>query len=286
MTAGGYVDHEAASGTFSIPPEHALTLTEPDDSNYMAAFLCWIPSLGGVVNQVIESFQSGGGVPYEYYGGDGLEAIGNGNKPMFLNDYVSKWIPAIPDMSRKLESGGKIADIGCGLGWSSISLAKGYPTVHIDAFDNDEESIDQAIRNAEQNGVSDQVQFHLVGAEQISTRTRYDLVTAFECIHDMAYPVKALAKMKEILASDGSVLLSEEAVGDSLEENKNFFGHLMYNFSVLHCLPQTMVFPDSAAIGTVMRPSILKDLSAQAGFSDFEILPIENAFWRFYLLNP
>jgi len=101
----------------------------------------------------------------------------------------------------------------------------------------------------------------------------------------MAYPQIALSKMRDMLAEDGAVLISEEAVGDNLEENKNFLGHMMYNFSVLHCLPQSMVFPDSAAIGTVMNPSRLRKLAAEAGFSKFEVLPVENDFWRFYQLK-
>lgn len=129
------------------------------------------------------------------------------------------------------------------------------------------------------------VTFHAMSVEEIPLNGKYDFITAFECIHDMAYPLEALSKMKELLSDDGTVLISEEAVGDSLEENKNFFGHLMYNFSVLHCVPQSMVFPDSAAIGTVMKPSTMKILSEEAGFTDFKILPIENAFWRFYLLK-
>ncbi len=102
----------------------------------------------------------------------------------------------------------------------------------------------------------------------------------------MAYPVKTLIRMCELIESDGAVLISEEAVGDSLEENINFFGHLMYNFSVLHCLPQAMIYPDSAGSGTCMKPSDLKNYSRDAGFIHFEVLPIENPFWRFYRLNP
>ncbi len=285
MAAGEYIDHDSESDTFSIPPEYALALTEQDNPYYMAAFLCWIPSLASVISPLINAFRTGEGIPYEKYGEDGLEAIGQGNKPMFINDYVSNWIPVIPNMKGKLESGARVADIGCGLGWSSISLAKGFPAISVDGFDNDMASVEKANNYAEKEGVSNRVIFHAMSVEEIPLNGKYDFITAFECIHDMAYPLEALSKMKELLSDDGTVLISEEAVGDSLEENKNFFGHLMYNFSVLHCVPQSMVFPDSAAIGTVMKPSTMKKLSEEAGFTDFKILPIENAFWRFYQLK-
>lgn len=249
LAAGAYIDHDPETGKFSIPPEHALALTRQDNPYYMAAFLCWIPSLAGVVKPVIEAFKTGNGVPYEAYGEDGLEAIGQGNKPMFINDYVSCWIPAKHNVKGILDSGARVADIGCGYGWSSISLAKGFPKIKVDAYDSDRASIEQANKNALKEGVSEQLAFHDVAVE------------------------------------DGAVLISEEAVGDNLEENKNFLGHMMYNFSVLHCLPQSMVFPESAAIGTVFKPSRIKELAVEAGFSKFEILPVENDFWRFYQLK-
>jgi 2-polyprenyl-3-methyl-5-hydroxy-6-metoxy-1,4-benzoquinol methylase len=285
MAAGEYIDHDPATGKFSIPSEHALALTRQGNLHYMAASLCWIPSMAGVVNRVIEAFQTGEGVPYDAYGEDGLEAIGQGNKPMFVNDYVTCWIPAMQDMKAKLDAGARVADIGCGLGWSSITLAKEFPNVRIDAYDPDQASIKQARVNARVEGVSGQLTFHEMPVENIPLNGKYDFITAFECLHDMPYPEKALRKIKDMLADDGAVLISEEAVGDNLEENKNFIGHLMYNFSVLHCLPQSMVFPGSAAIGTVFKPSLLREMAEKTGFLRFEVLPIENSVWRFYQLS-
>ena len=273
MAAGSYIDHDPETGKFSIPQEHALALTRQDNPYYMAAFLCWIPSLADVVKPVIKAFKTGEGVPYEAYGEDGLEAIGQGNKPMFINDYVTCWIPAMLNMKEKLESGARVADIGCGYGCSNISLAKGFPKVKVDAYDSDQASIDQANKNALEEGVSDQLAFHDTAVEDIPLNGKYDLITAFECLHDMAYPETALRKMKEMLAEEGAVLISEEAVGDNLEENKNFLGHLMYNFSVLHCLPQSMVFSDSAAIGTVFNPSKIKELDLRQDFQSLKFCP-------------
>lgn len=286
MAVGGYLEYDGQTGKFSLPAEHAAVLVNRDHPAYAGAFLYWVPSLAGVLEPLIEAFRSGGGIPYEAYGSAALEAIGMGNRPMFVNDYVAKWIPTMPDIEARLQAGGRVADIGCGVGWSSIALAQGFLNVRIDALDLDEASIEQARDNAKQAGVADRISFHLAPAEEAPLTGPYDLVTAFECIHDMAYPVQALRRMHELVEPTGAVLIADEAVGDSLEENRNFLGHLMYNFSVLHCLPQAMVFPDAAGTGTVIRPSVLRGYAKEAGFTRVDVLPIENPFWRFYRLRP
>jgi len=131
-----------------------------------------------------------------------------------------------------------------------------------------------------------QVKFHRSAAEDAKLEGPYDLVTVFECLHDMAYPVKALSKIREITAKDGAVFIADEAVSDNLSDNYNIIGRYNYNCSVLHCLPQSMVFPDSAAIGTIMGPEKLRKFASVAGFRKVDILPIENLLWRFYRLTP
>ncbi len=286
MAVGGYLDHEATTGRFSLAPEQAVVLLDRNNQAYAVPFLCFIPSVANILTPLMEAFRSGGGVPFEAYGADMLEAIGMGNRPMFVNDYVSKWIPAMPDIKTRLQAGGRVVEIGCGVGWASISLAQGFPNIQIDAVDVDAASIKQAQHNAQQAGVADRIVFHLASAEEAPLSGSYDLVTAFEVIHDMAYPVKALRRMHELATPDGAVLIADEAVGESLEENHNFLGHLMYNFSVLHCLPQAMAYPEAAGTGTVMRPSTLRNYALKAGFKRIDVLPIENPFWRFYRLTP
>jgi 2-polyprenyl-3-methyl-5-hydroxy-6-metoxy-1,4-benzoquinol methylase len=205
---------------------------------------------------------------------------------MFVNDYTSSWVPAMPDVESKLKQSGRVAEVGAGVGWSSISMAKGFPKVKIDSIDIDGESIRQAKANAQKAGVADRITFHHSPIEKVGLTGSYDLVTAFECLHDMAYPIDALKKMRELAGTTGTVLIADEAAGDSLEENCNFLGHLFYNFSVLHCLPQAMVFPGAAGTGTAIRPSKVQEYARAAGFQGVEVLPIENPFWRFYRLTP
>jgi 2-polyprenyl-3-methyl-5-hydroxy-6-metoxy-1,4-benzoquinol methylase len=285
MAVGGYLDYVTSSGKFAMPEEHSAVLVDEDHAAYITPFTQWIPSFASILPALMDAFRTGGGVPFESYGQDTLDAIGLGNRPMFINDYVSKWIPAMPDVHEKLKAGGRVLEIGCGVGWSSISLAAGFPNARIDGLDIDVESIRQAKANAQIEGVSKQVEFHAEPIEKTSLTGPYDLVTAFECLHDMPYPIEALAKMRELAGDAATVLVADEAANDTLEENSNFLGHLFYNFSVLHCLPQALVFPDAAGTGTVIKPSTLKKYANEAGFRSVEVLPIENAFWRFYRLR-
>jgi 2-polyprenyl-3-methyl-5-hydroxy-6-metoxy-1,4-benzoquinol methylase len=285
LHVGDYLEHDAASGRFRLPEEHAVALLDRDSPSYAAAFFCFIPSFARVIEPLMEAFRTGSGVPYAAYGTDTLEGIGGGNRPMYLHDYVARWLPTMPDIDRRLRAGGRVAEVGCGTGWSSISLALGIPTVRIDALDVDEASIAEARRNAVESGVADRITFHRAAVEEAGLGGPYDLVTAFECLHDMPYPVTALRGMREWLAPGGAVLIADEAVEDTLEGNRNFLGRLNYNFSVLHCLPQAMVFPGAAGTGTVIRPSILRRYAEEAGFSRVDVLPIENPLWRFYRLT-
>lgn len=287
MAAGNYIDYDPKSKQFSLSPEHSMCLANQDSAAYTLPFVAWIPSVARVLPGLMNSFRNGGGVPYDEYGDDArVDGIGVANRPLFVNEYVSKWIPTMPDIEERLMNGARVADIGCGIGWSSIILARGFPNIQIDALDGDKASIIEARRIARENGVEDRVTFHASMMEESNLQGPYALVTAFEVVHDMPYPVKGLSRMHEIVADDGAVLLAEEAVGDTLEENQNFLGHLMYNFSTLHCLPQSMAFADSAGIGTVMGPSKVRRYAEDAGFSKVDILPIENPLWRFYRLTP
>jgi SAM-dependent methyltransferase len=285
MAVSEYLDADTGGTRFTLSPEHAAVLADREHPAYMAAFPCFVPSLARTLDPLMAAFRDGGGVPYEAYGRDVVEGIGLGNRPMFMHDYVARWLPAMPDVQQRLAAGGRVADIGCGTGWSSIALALGYPSARIDAVEPDVASVAEARRNAIRLGVSGRIVFHTATAEEAALAGPYDLVTAFECLHDMAYPVPALRRMRDLAGPSGAVLVADEAVGDTLDENRSFVGRLNYNFSVLHCLPQAMVFPDAAGTGTVIRPSVLRAYARDAGFASVDVLPIEHPLWRFYRLT-
>jgi 2-polyprenyl-3-methyl-5-hydroxy-6-metoxy-1,4-benzoquinol methylase len=235
---------------------------------------------------VLEAFRTGGGVPYPEYGEDMRVGIANANRPMFVNFMGTEWLPAIPDVHERLQADppARVADVGCGAGWSSISIARAYPKARVDGFDLDEDSIAEAKANAEAEGLADRVTFQVRDAADPELSGRYDLAIAIECVHDMGRPVEALEAMRSMAGEDGAVLVVDERVGEDFVAPSDEIERLMYGYSILHCLPVGMAEQLSAATGTVMRPATLRRYATKVGFSGVEILPIENELWRFYRL--
>jgi ubiquinone/menaquinone biosynthesis C-methylase UbiE len=178
-----------------------------------------------------------------------------------------------------------VADIGCGTGWSSIGMALAYPKIHVDGFDMDGASITDARKNAKQADLNERVRFETRDASDPALSGQYDLVTAFECIHDMADPVGALTNMRRLAGKSGSVIIMDERAGEHFSAAGNPIEHFLYGFSILGCLPAAMTESPSAATGTVMRPKTLRWYALKAGFCDVETLPIDNDFYRFYRLK-
>jgi ubiquinone/menaquinone biosynthesis C-methylase UbiE len=179
-----------------------------------------------------------------------------------------------------------VADVGCGTGWSSIAIAIGYPTAHVDGFDLDEASIAQAHINAAQAGVADRVSFEVRDAADVAAAgASYDLVCAFETLHDMADPVGALRAMRALAAQRGAVLIGDEKVAETFSAPGDELERFNYGWSALHCLPVGLVDPPAVGTGTVMRPATVRRYAVEAGFRDAETLPVEHDFWRFYRLN-
>ena len=271
---------------YSLPRGHAEVLIDADSTNFFAPAAQGLVAIAGVMPNVVEAFRTGGGVPYEAYGEVMRSSISSGNRTMFLNLLGAKWFPAITDVDRRLRSQppARVADVGCGTGWSSIAIARAYPAAGVDGFDLDSASIEDARRNAQASGVADRVTFQVRDAADPKLAGSYDLVTAFETIHDMSNPVGALKAMRNLKKSEGAVVVADERVAEEFTAPGDEVERFMYGWSALHCLPVGMVGPESAGTGTVMRPSRLREYARKAGFTDIEILPVENDFWRFYRL--
>lgn len=285
MTVNGYIDYEPTTGKFRLSEEHAVVFCDKNNSAYTIPFVCWIPSLSSAINKLLDAFKTGKGIPYSSYGKDLLFAQGDGNRPMFVND-IEKWISFIPNMNNKLKmEGGRVLEVGCGDGWAGISLAKKYPLIKIDAIDIDSSSIENASSNVKKEGLQKRISLYLNSIEKAPINEKYDLIMTFETIHDLAYPVEALKKMRKLVSKDGFVLIGDVKMNDNLEDKNNFSGRLYYNFSVLLCLPQSLDYPNSKATGAAMTPSTLQQYARDAGFSKIDLLPIEHFIWNFYLLS-
>ena len=176
MTANGYIDYDPITKRFSISEEHARVLCDRDSISYTIPFVYWAPTLSLVVDKLLEAFRTGEGIPYSTYGKEVLFAQGEGNRPMFIND-IARWISSMPDIERKLRSqGGHVLDVGCGDGWASISLAKSFPLIKIDAIDIDLSSINNASDNIKEAGLSERISVYTSPIEKASLEEKYDLV--------------------------------------------------------------------------------------------------------------
>jgi 2-polyprenyl-3-methyl-5-hydroxy-6-metoxy-1,4-benzoquinol methylase len=256
----------------------------------MAPMVRLIVGAASPLPQIVDAYRTGAGVPYADYGVDLREGQGEVNMPPFLQLMGTEWLPAAPEIDARLKAAppARVADIGCGAGWSSIGIARAYPDARIDGFDLDPASIELAKHNlaAEEPSVRERVSFLLRDARDPAAAGAYDLVTIFEALHDMAQPTDALRAARQMLAPGGSVIVVDERVAEQFTAPGDEIERLMYGWSFLHCLPASMADQPSAATGTVMRPDTLRAYERDAGFSSVEILPVEHLFFRFYVLTP
>ncbi len=277
---------ETGARRFRIPPGHEEVLLDRDSVSYMAAFARMMVGMAQPVPQVLAAFRSGEGVPYGDYPEDFVEGQGDMNRAQFINLLATEWLPAMPDVEERLRSGSaRVADVACGTGWSSISIAKAYPGIRVDGFDLDPGSIMLARSAAAAEGVGERVDFQVRDAADPELADRYDLVTVFEAIHDLAKPVEALAAIRELLADGGVALVADEKVADEFTAPGDDVERVMFGWSILHCLPVGRVEQPSTETGTAMRESTFRRYAEEAGFEDVQVVPIEHDFWRFYRLE-
>jgi 2-polyprenyl-3-methyl-5-hydroxy-6-metoxy-1,4-benzoquinol methylase len=294
-----WLEHQAASELlgvegngeerrFSLPTGHNEVLLDASSLNYAAPLARAVLASIRPVDAVANAFRNGGGVPYADYGEDLHESQAAFTRPLFENLLGKDWLPAVPEVHERLSSSepARVADVACGQGRSSMAIARAYPNAQVDGIDSDRASIEAARTNLEGSGVEDRVGFHERNAADAGLAGRYDLVTIFEALHDMSYPVEVLKAARGLLGECGLVLIGDERTEEEFTAPASEVERLFYGFSVFHCLPVGMVGEGAAGTGTVIRPQTVKDYAREAGFSSCEVLPIEHDFWRFYLLRP
>jgi 2-polyprenyl-3-methyl-5-hydroxy-6-metoxy-1,4-benzoquinol methylase len=280
-------DADTGERRYSLPEGHEEPLLAETSLNYIAPMAQAFVACMRPIDALMNAFRSGGGVPYADYGVDLHEGQARFTRPMFENLLATEWLPAVPDVHERLlaDPPARVADVACGQGRSSMAIARAYPKVTLDGIDLDEASISAARELLAGSGVEDRVTFHHANAADPGFSERYDLVTIFEALHDMSYPVAVLRSLRGMLAEGGSLVIGDEKTADRFSLDAGPVERLYYGFSVLHCLPVGMVGNDPAGTGTVMRESTVREYAEQAGFSGFEVLPIDNDFWRFYRLS-
>jgi SAM-dependent methyltransferase len=292
QTVAGILEVEDASvqaldRRFRLPAGHAEVLVERESMNYLAPLAQLAVGVTRPLGPLLDAYRNGGGVPLAQYGTDFVEGQAGINRAAFLYELGTEWLPSVPDVHARLQAGppARIADVGCGVGWSSIGMAQAYPKVQVDGFDLDRPSIMRARANASEAGLNGRVNFQVRDAGDPTLAGSYDLVIALESIHDMSDPVRVLQSMRRLVDGTGAVIVGDERVGETFTPSGNDVEWMMYGWSVLHCLPVGLANDPSVGTGTVMRASTLRDYALEAGFRDVEVLPIDNFFFRFYRLR-
>jgi len=276
---------DPARRRYGLPLGHAEVLVEPSSSVHVAPFAPMVVGVAGALPEVVEAYRTGAGVPYAHYGPDFRDGQGGINRPAFEHE-LAGWVRAIPEVHARLqaEPPAKVADLGCGQGYSTLALARAYPTARIVGVDVDPASIADASRLAD--GSDTTAEFLVADAAGLVDSGPYDLVCVLEALHDMAYPVDVLAAIRAALAPGGAVLIADERVADAFAAPGDEVERVMYGWSVAHCLPSSRTEPNSAALGTVLRTGTVRELAAAAGFGSVDVLPVANDFLRLYSLRP
>ncbi|MPY79766.1 MAG: methyltransferase domain-containing protein [Actinophytocola sp.] len=291
QAAAGYIDCDNPDAQpklrrYRLAEHSAEVLTDPDSPFHVAPLTRMFAGCAGVLPQLLEAYRTGGGVPYEAYGVDIREGIADVNRPMFLHE-LAGWIAAAPEVEQRLRSApsAKVLDLGCGVGYSSIALAKAFPMATVVGIDLDAASVAQARETAADASVADRVTFVIGDAAQVGAGEKYDLVTMFETLHDMGNPVGALRAARSVLTAEGAILIADERVGDRLTAPADLMERFQFGWSVLHCLAATLAEDPVEANGTILRTPTLLRWAREAGYTDSAVLDVDNDFWRFYLLR-
>ncbi|MGH9153631.1 MAG: class I SAM-dependent methyltransferase [Acidimicrobiales bacterium] len=273
--------------TFTLPTAHAAVLLDQHSPFFAAPLADWTATVPAVLPQLIEAYRTGGGVAWGEFGEIVLDGQAAFNRPLFEHTLADNLAAHLPDIDARLKAdGGRIADVACGYGWSSLALAEAYPAASVEAIDVDGPSVERARRNIAEGGLAERVRATVADAATEPIGGPYDLVTIFEAVHDMSRPVEVLANLRMSLAPGGAVVVMDENVTDRFGDGiGNPVERFMYTASLLCCLPAGMAEQPSAATGTVMRPSTMRRYAEEAGFSKTTELGIGDGFHRYYRLD-
>jgi len=268
QAAGGYVTYDPATARYTLPPEHAVALTIEDSPAFLPGL--FQIALGTVTDTdaILDAARSGSGVGWHEHNTDVHVGCERFFRPSYNAYLVSTWLPALDGVAAKLERGAQVADVGCGHGASTILMAQAFPNSTFTGSDYHPESIETARQRAEAAGVSDRVRFEVAPANGF-TGAGYDLVTMFDCLHDMGDPVGAARHVRQALTADGTWMVVEPMAGDHVEDNLNPVGRAYYGFSTLLCTPASLSQDVGLALGTQAGPARLRDVTIAGGFTRF-----------------
>lgn len=266
QAASGFVDYDPATTAFSLSPEQAMVFGVKDSPVYLAGAFDLAAAMIEGEAKVEAAFRDGSGVAWGDSAGCLFCSVGAFFRPTYVNSIVQEWIPSLNGVEAKLKAGAKVADIGCGVGFSTLLMAKAYPNSRFVGYDFHEESVIDARRHAKEHGLSDSVRFEIAAAKDIDERD-FDLITVFDCLHDMGDPRGCATHMHKILKDDGTWMIVEPMAGDHPEDNLNPVGRLYYNASTMICVPTSLAQEVGEGLGAQAGEQQVADVVKSGGFS-------------------
>jgi 2-polyprenyl-3-methyl-5-hydroxy-6-metoxy-1,4-benzoquinol methylase len=266
QAASGYVEYDAATGAFRLPPEQAMALADEDSPAFIPGAFQLLAATIKDEPQITERFRSGEGFGWHEHHHDLFEGTERFFRPGYLASLVESWLPALDGVVEKLNRGAHVADIGCGHGASTILMAKAFPASTFVGSDYHEGSIEAARAAAKRAGVAERVTFEVASAKDFGGGP-FDLVCVFDALHDMGDPVGASRHVREVLAADGTWMVVEPFAGDAIEENLNPVGRIFYGGSTMLCTPASLSQEVGLALGAQAGEQRLTEVLNEGGFS-------------------
>jgi SAM-dependent methyltransferase len=265
QAAGGYVEHDAGTGTYRLPIEHAAVLADEASPVYQGGMFQATSAAIRAQDPVADRFRTGDGLGWHEHHHDLFDGVGRLFGVSYRSYLVQEWIPALDGVEAKLERGARVVDVGCGVGIPTILLAQAYPRSTFVGFDTHLESVEAARANAAEAGVADRVRFEVATAADFPG-SGYDLAACFDALHDMGDPAGAAAHIRSSLAADGTWMVVEPIAGDAVAENLHPLGRISYGFSTLVCTPGSLSQDGRAGLGTQAGEAALAAAIRAGGF--------------------
>jgi 2-polyprenyl-3-methyl-5-hydroxy-6-metoxy-1,4-benzoquinol methylase len=268
QAAGGFVEYDPVAGAYTLPPEQAVALADEESAAFLPGF--FQIAVGAVIDspRITQAARGGDGVGWHEHNHDVFDGCERFFRPGYNASLIPEWLPALDGIVEKLRSGARVADLGCGHGSSTILMARAFPQSSFLGSDYHEGSIETARRRAQDAGVADRVQFEVADAAS-DHGEGYDLVTMFDCLHDMGDPVGAAQQVRRMLADDGTWMIVEPMAGDRVEENLNPVGRAYYGFSTFLCTPASLSQDVGLGLGAQAGEARIGDVVAGGGFKRF-----------------
>jgi SAM-dependent methyltransferase len=284
QAAGHFVEYDPSSKRYTLPAEHAVALTDENSPAYLPGFYQLAHGVLRDAPQVVEAARGSGGLGWHQHNADVHLGCERFFRPGYAANVVAGWLPALDGVLLKLQDGARVADVGCGHGSSTILMAQAFPRSVFLGSDYHRESIGTARERATEAGVADRTTFEVSAGAGFSG-SGYDLVTMFDCLHDMGDPVGAARHVRENIAPDGTWMIVEPAAGDAPEDNFTPVGRAFYGFSTLLCTPASLSQEVGAALGAQAGPRRIRAVVTEAGFTRFR-MAAQTPFNNVYEVRP